>query len=60
MIFWRLVGRPLGDLFQNRDYPVLTEYRSLLGGLFHRMYGLDQNGLQRIFASVQPRDLALL
>ena len=47
-------------LFQNRDYPVLTEYRSLLGGLFQRMYGLDKNGLQRVFASVQPRDLALL
>ena len=47
-------------LFQNRDYPVLTEYRSLLGGLFQRMYGLDQNGLQRVFASVRPVDLAIL
>jgi uncharacterized protein (DUF1501 family) len=47
-------------LFQNRDYPVLTDYRALLGGLMTRMYGLDQNGLQRVFASVQPRDLALL
>jgi hypothetical protein len=24
------------------------------------MYGLDQNGLQRVFASVQARDLALV
>ena len=47
-------------LFQNRDYPVLTDYRSLLGGLFQRMYGLDHSGLQRVFASVQPRDLALV
>ena len=47
-------------LFQNRDYPVLTEYRALLGGLFQRMYGLNQNALARVFASVQPRDLALL
>lgn len=47
-------------LFQNRDYPVLTDYRSLLGGLFQRMYGLDQNGLQRVFSAVQPRDLALI
>jgi uncharacterized protein (DUF1501 family) len=47
-------------LFQNRDYPVLTDYRALLGGLISRMYGLDQNGLQRVFAAVQPRDLALL
>jgi uncharacterized protein (DUF1501 family) len=60
----RVVGEQLtvdsAHLFQNRDYPVLTEYRSLLGGLFRRMYGLEQNGLQRIFASAQPRDLALL
>lgn len=47
-------------LFQNRDYPVLTDYRGLLGGLFQRMYGLDQKGLQRVFASVEPRDLKLL
>jgi len=47
-------------LFQNRDYPVLTDYRALLGGLIARIYGLDQSGLQRVFASVQPRDLGLL
>jgi uncharacterized protein (DUF1501 family) len=47
-------------LFQNRDYPVLTDYRTLLGGLFQRMYGLDQNGVGRVFASVQPKDLSLL
>jgi uncharacterized protein (DUF1501 family) len=47
-------------LFQNRDYPVLTDYRALFGGLFTRMYGLDQASLQRVFASAQPRDLALV
>ena len=47
-------------LFQDRDYPVLTDYRALLGGLFQRMYGLDQGGLQRIFAAAPPRDLELL
>jgi uncharacterized protein (DUF1501 family) len=60
----RIAGEQVGvdqpHLFQNRDYPVLTDYRSLLGGLFQRMYGLDQNGLQRVFASVEPRDLALV
>jgi uncharacterized protein (DUF1501 family) len=60
----RIVGEqaPVDEphLFQNRDYPVLTDYRSLLGGLFQRMYGLDQKGLQRVFPSVQPRDLALV
>ena len=29
------------NLFQNRDYPVLTDYRSLFGGLFQRIYGLQ-------------------
>jgi uncharacterized protein (DUF1501 family) len=61
-------GRVAGDqvpvdeahLFQNRDYPVLTDYRALLGGLFQRMYGLDQVGLQSVFASVQPKDIGLL
>jgi uncharacterized protein (DUF1501 family) len=60
----RIVGEqaPVDEphLFQNRDYPVLTDYRSLLGGLFQRMYGLDQKSLQRVFTSVQPRDLALV
>jgi uncharacterized protein (DUF1501 family) len=60
----RIVGEQVGvderHLFQNRDYPVLTDYRSLLGGLFQRMYGLDQNGLQRVFGSVKPRDFALV
>lgn len=60
----RIVGEQVAvdqaHLFQNRDYPVLTDYRCLLGGLFQRMYGLDQSGLQRVFASVEPRDLKLL
>lgn len=72
-VYWVLGGgvkgkRIAGDqvavdqahLFQNRDYPVLTDYRSLLGGLFQRMYGLDQSGLQRVFPSAQPHDLALV
>ena len=60
----RMVGEQVAvdqaHLFQNRDYPMLTDYRALFGGLFQRMYGLDQGGLQRVFASVQPRDLGLL
>ena len=36
-------------LFQNRDYPVINEYRSLLGGLFARIYGLNNADLERIF-----------
>ena len=48
------------NLFQNRDYPVLTDYRALFGGLFQRMFGLDQARLHHVFAAVQPKDLALL
>ena len=39
---------------------VTTDYRALFGGLMARMYGLDQSGLQKVFATVQPRDLALV
>jgi uncharacterized protein (DUF1501 family) len=61
-------GRILGEqvkveqskLFQNRDYPVMTDYRSLFAGLFQRMYGLQPPSLQRIFASVHPTDLGIV
>ncbi len=60
-------GRIVGDqvkvdrasLFQNRDYPVLTDYRALFGGLFQRAYGIDQKLLQQVFPGVTPKDLAL-
>lgn len=48
------------SLFENRDYPVLTEYRALFAGLVQRMYGLDAAALQRIFAGVRPADLGLV
>ncbi len=47
-------------LNQNRDWPVLTEYRSMLAGLFTRMYGLDATRLQQVFPSTRPIDIALL
>ena len=47
-------------LFQNRDYPVLNEYRGVLAGLFKGMYGLDAGRLDRIFPRVQPKDLNLV
>ena len=49
-----------GTLFQDRDYPVLNEYRSVLGGLFGRMYGLDAAQIAKIFPEAKPQDLALL
>jgi len=64
----RAGGRIVGEqvevsektLFQNRDYPVLNEYRAVLGGLFARMYGLNAAQLQRVFAGVAPKDLQLV
>ena len=61
-------GRVLGEqvevsqanLFQNRDYPVLNEYRAVFGGLFARMYGLSPAQLDRVFTGVVPRDLRLV
>ena len=47
-------------LLQNRDYPVLNEYRGVLGGLFARLYGLNPGQLERVFAGVRPADLGLL
>ena len=60
----RIVGEQVqvaqATLFQNRDYPVLNEYREVLGGIFARTYSLDAPQLARIFPSVSVKDLALL
>ena len=47
-------------LFQNRDYPVLNEYRAILGGLFARLYGLNGAQVDHIFSGVISRDIGLL
>lgn len=47
-------------LFQNRDMPVLNEYRALLGGLFARQFGLNAGQLQKVFPGAQVRDLRLV
>lgn len=47
-------------LFQNRDYPVLNEYRSVLGGLFSRMYGLSAQQVQQIFPASTAAKLQLV
>ncbi|MGF6213753.1 DUF1501 domain-containing protein [Comamonas sp. 4034] len=48
------------NLFQNRDYPVLNEYRSVLGGLFARMYGLTPAQVQQVFPQAAVKDLRLV
>ena len=72
-VFWVLGGgvnggRIVGEqqaitattLFQNRDYPVLNDYRSVLGGLFARMYGLNAAAVGRVFPGTQGADLRLV
>ena len=60
----RVVGEQValapGSLFQDRDYPVLNEYRSVLGGLFARLYGLSAAQLQQVFAGGTARDIGLV
>ena len=48
------------NLFQNRDYQVLNEYRSLLGGLLARQFGLSPAQLATVFPGAEPRDLGLI
>ena len=47
-------------LFQNRDLPVLTDYRALFGGLLRRMYGLDAARLEIVFPGAHGKDLGLV
>ncbi|WP_076865739.1 DUF1501 domain-containing protein [Bradyrhizobium mercantei] len=47
-------------LFQNRDYPVLTDYRAFFAGLIQHVYGLQQASLERIFTGIKPKDLNLV
>jgi uncharacterized protein (DUF1501 family) len=47
------------SLFQDRDYPVLNEYRSVLGGLFATLWGLSADQLQRVFPGSTPKTLQL-
>jgi len=60
----RLAGEQMqvsqATLFQNRDYPVLTDYRAFFAGLIQQVYGLQPASLERIFASVKPKDLSLV
>lgn len=49
-----------GMLHQDRDLPVLNEYRSVLGGLVQRLYKLSPAAMAQVFPEVTPRDLGLL
>jgi uncharacterized protein (DUF1501 family) len=47
-------------LNQNRDLPVLTDYRGLIGGLAQRLYGLDAGQLAAVFPAAPAADLQLV
>ena len=49
-----------GTLFQDRDYPVLNDYRAVLGGLFRSLWGLSPDHCARVFQQVAPVDLKLV
>jgi uncharacterized protein (DUF1501 family) len=47
-------------LLQNRDFPVLNDYRGLLGGVFARLWGLSAAQLAGVFPQSKPEDLRLV
>ena len=47
-------------LNQGRDWPMLNDYRGVFGGLFQRLYGLDEAQLQRVFPGGRARDIGLV
>jgi uncharacterized protein (DUF1501 family) len=48
------------NLFQDRDLPVLTDYRALIGGVVGKSYGLSKAQIAEIFPRVTPADLGLI
>ena len=60
----RIAGRQIAvtraGLFQDRDYPVVNDYRALIGGILQKSYGLSSAKLAQIFPATQPDDLALV
>jgi uncharacterized protein (DUF1501 family) len=60
----RLAGEQVkvdrANLFQDRDYPVLNDYRAVLGGLFATMWGLSPDQVQRVFPGSTAVNLELV
>ncbi|SED10543.1 Uncharacterized conserved protein, DUF1501 family [Pseudomonas saponiphila] len=60
----RLAGEQVAvnaqSLLQNRDYPVLNNYRDLLGGLLATTWGLTGAQVQQVFPSSRPNALGLV
>lgn len=60
----RIAGEQLAvtqaSLLQNRDYPVLNNYRDTLGGLYKRIWQLPDSKLQDVFPGAKANDLQLV
>lgn len=60
----RVAGEQLvvqrSTLLQDRDFPVLNDYRAVLGGLFQRQFGLNASQLDHVFTGFQAHDIGLL
>jgi uncharacterized protein (DUF1501 family) len=48
------------NLFQDRDYPVLNDYRAVFGELFATLWGLSSDQVQKVFPGSAPVDLKLV
>jgi uncharacterized protein (DUF1501 family) len=49
-----------GNLLQDRDFPVLNDYRAILGGLFRSLWGLSAAQCASVFPQSPPLDLKLV
>jgi uncharacterized protein (DUF1501 family) len=60
----RIAGRQVAlaeaNLFQDRDLPVLNDYRSVLAHLFSRMYGLGDAALGRVLPGAKTEDYGIV
>jgi uncharacterized protein (DUF1501 family) len=52
------VGRK--SLLEDRDFPVLNDYRAVLGGLFRSLWGLSAAQCAAVFPQTRPLDLELV
>ncbi len=60
----RIAGRQVAvseaNLFQNRDYQVLNDYRAVLAYLFARMYGLGGAGLEHVLPGAKAESYGFI
>ncbi|UAK25792.1 DUF1501 domain-containing protein [Sphingomonas nostoxanthinifaciens] len=47
-------------LNQQRDLPVLTDYRAMIGGIVQRQFGLGSDRLDAVFSGTRPASLDLV